>query len=45
MVDERERMLEIPDADCTFFDDDGNALNPDLVAKPDLCVSCATDVA
>lgn len=26
-----------------FFDDDGNELNPDLVAKPDLCVSCAKD--
>ena len=26
-----------------FFDDDGNELNPDLVSKPDLCVSCAKD--
>ncbi|UCD52504.1 MAG: hypothetical protein JSW27_07680 [Phycisphaerales bacterium] len=26
-----------------YFDDDGNELNPDLVAKPDLCVSCAKD--
>ncbi len=26
-----------------FFDDDGNELNSDLVAKPDLCVSCAKD--
>lgn len=28
-----------------FFDDDGNALNPDLIAKPALCVLCAKDVA
>ncbi len=26
-----------------FFDDDGNELNPDLVAKPSLCVSCIKD--
>lgn len=26
-----------------YFDDDGNQLNPDLIAKPDLCVSCAKD--
>ncbi len=26
-----------------YFDDDGNELNPDLIAKPDLCVSCAKD--
>jgi hypothetical protein len=25
------------------MDDDGNELNPDLIAKPDLCVSCAKD--
>lgn len=26
-----------------YRDDDGNELNPDLVAKPDLCVSCVKD--
>lgn len=26
-----------------FYDDDGNKLNPDLIAKPSLCVSCAKD--
>ena len=26
-----------------YYDDDGNELNPDLVAKPSLCVSCAKD--
>jgi hypothetical protein len=26
-----------------YFDDDGNELNPDLVSKPSLCVSCAKD--
>lgn len=26
-----------------FFDDDGNELNPDLIAKPSLCTSCAKD--
>lgn len=24
-----------------YFDDDGTELNPDLMATPDLCVSCA----
>ena len=23
-----------------YFDDDGNELNPDLIPKPDLCLSC-----
>ena len=23
-----------------FYDDDGNKLNPDLIPKPDLCLSC-----
>ena len=26
-----------------FFDDDGTEINPDLIPKPDLCVSCAKD--
>ena len=24
-----------------YFDDDGNELNPDLIPKPGLCISCA----
>lgn len=23
-----------------YFDDDGNEMNPDLIIKPDLCISC-----
>ncbi len=26
-----------------YFDDDGTEINPDLIAKPDLCVSCRKD--
>ncbi len=26
-----------------YFDDDGTQINPDLVPKPDLCVSCKKD--
>ncbi|HIE66201.1 MAG TPA: hypothetical protein EYQ01_10430 [Nitrospira sp.] len=26
-----------------YFDDDGNEMNPDIVSKPSLCVSCAKD--
>ncbi len=26
-----------------FYDDDGNEVNPDLIPKPDLCVSCIKD--
>ncbi|MBN2290850.1 MAG: hypothetical protein JXM70_00405 [Pirellulales bacterium] len=36
-------MPENIDDTPRFFDDDGNELNPDLVAKPSLCVSCAKD--
>jgi len=24
----------------SYFDDDGNEVNPDLISKPDLCISC-----
>ena len=36
-------MNDTPDSAGRYFDDDGNELNPDLVPKPDLCVSCAKD--
>ncbi|MCK4999144.1 MAG: hypothetical protein KAS23_06405 [Anaerohalosphaera sp.] len=26
-----------------FYDDDGNEFNPDLIPKPDLCISCKKD--
>ena len=26
-----------------FFDDDGTEINPDLLPKPDLCVTCKKD--
>ena len=28
---------------CGIFDDDGNKINPDLIPKPSLCVSCKKD--
>ena len=34
-----DKVDEIP----RYFDDDGNEMNPDFVAKPSLCVSCAKD--
>ena len=36
-------MAEINDDRPHFFDDDGTELNPDLIPKPALCVSCAKD--
>ena len=26
-----------------YFDDDGTEINPDLIPKPDLCISCSKD--
>ncbi len=26
-----------------FFNDDGTEFNPDLIPKPDLCISCSKD--
>ncbi len=28
-----------------FFDDDGTEINPDLVPKPGLCITCGKDNA
>ena len=36
-------MTEPADDRMRFMDDDGNELNPDLIRKPALCVSCAKD--
>ncbi|MDI9433570.1 MAG: hypothetical protein QM570_17790 [Planctomycetota bacterium] len=35
--------MDIPEDRGRYMDDDGNELNPALIAKPDLCVSCAKD--
>ena len=26
-----------------FYNDDGTEMNPDLIPKPDLCITCARD--
>jgi hypothetical protein len=31
------------DGPIRFCDDDGTEVNPDLIAKPSLCASCAKD--
>jgi hypothetical protein len=39
-------MNDLPDdhfSSFKYYDDDGNEMNPDLVRKPALCVSCAKD--
>ena len=35
-------MGEVDDK-LRYFDDDGTEMNPDLIPKPSLCVSCAKD--
>ena len=35
-------MREMP-GEWKFMSDDGTAINPDLIAKPSLCVSCKKD--
>ncbi|MHC4122633.1 MAG: hypothetical protein ACYSSI_03590 [Planctomycetota bacterium] len=27
----------------SYYDDEGNKFNPDIISKPDLCVSCKKD--
>jgi len=36
-------MADMADKKGRYFDDEGNELNPNLVAKPSLCLSCAKD--
>jgi hypothetical protein len=31
------------DNDFKFYDDDGTEINPDLIPKPPLCVTCKKD--
>ena len=26
-----------------YFDDNGNEINPDIISKPDLCITCKKD--
>ncbi|MCP4265632.1 MAG: hypothetical protein GY777_08670 [Candidatus Brocadiaceae bacterium] len=35
--------MNTPDDNLKYFDDDGNEINPDLISKPSLCVSCVKD--
>ena len=37
------KMTNTPDDKPRYFDDDGTEMNPELVSKPSLCVSCAKD--
>jgi hypothetical protein len=48
--DERQRLNQRRNGDAMteqpksgFFHDDGTEINPDLVTKPSLCVSCRKD--
>ena len=36
-------IMDIADNRPRYFDDDGGEINPDLLAKPSLCVSCKKD--
>ena len=31
------------DQEGKYFDDDGTEINPDLISKPDLCITCKRD--
>ncbi len=35
--------MAVDDDPIRFCDDDGAEINPDLIAKPSLCASCAKD--
>jgi hypothetical protein len=48
--DDRQRVEQRRNGDVMteqpksgFFDDDGTEINPDLITKPSLCVSCRKD--
>jgi hypothetical protein len=36
-------MNNTPDNKPRYYDDDGTEMNPDVVSKPSLCVSCTKD--
>lgn len=33
----------LPEGEGGYFDDNGNRLNPDLIPRPQLCLSCTKD--
>lgn len=35
--------LPIDDSYSRFFNDDGSEINPELISKPSLCVTCKKD--
>ena len=39
----RGEKMETDDRPFGIYDDDGNEINTDLIAKPSLCVSCSKD--
>ena len=39
-VQKEDPLTEKP---IRFYDDNGREINPDLIAKPSLCISCAKD--
>ena len=39
----REGELAVDENPIHFYDDEGTEINPDLIAKPSLCTSCAKD--
>jgi len=36
-------MIDTSDTGPKYYDDDGTELNPDLIAKPSLCITCRKD--
>ncbi len=43
MKGDREEKMDAPDDTLKYFDDEGNEMNPNMVSKPSLCVSCVKD--
>jgi hypothetical protein len=39
----KRETMDTPNDQPRYFDDDGNEMNPDLIPKPALCVSCVKD--
>jgi hypothetical protein len=43
LIEDSEEKMDTPDDKPRYFDDDGNEMNPNLVSKPPLCISCVKD--
>ncbi len=41
--DDKSDSLMIGQDTPKYFDDDGTEINPDLIPKPDLCITCKKD--